>query len=147
MGMYRLEVLKEFPFPDDFNGFFVPESLVWNRIADKYKTRFMNTTIGFKEYLPGGLTKRSLTATFHKSEPTILYCRELSMKKNIGIVQKMKCWINVYRYSFHNRLSVLKELRKETYAAVGIPFAIAGYLVYIKDRVAMFREKLTKSQI
>ncbi len=39
-GFHRTRVLKEFPFPQ-FDGLY-PPSIIWHRIAKKYKTRFIN---------------------------------------------------------------------------------------------------------
>ena len=139
MGMYRLDVLKEFPFPENFEGCFVPESLVWDRIADTYKTLFLNKTVGYKEYLPGGLTRRSLAAGFRRSEPAVLYYREMS-RRPVGIIQKLKCKINVFRYSFHNKLSILKQLNEEGAKVCSLPFVTLGYLAYQKDKRAISRE-------
>lgn len=139
MGMYRLDILKEFTFPENFEGCFVPESLVWDRIADKYKTLFLNKTIGYKEYLPGGLTMRSLAAGFRRSEPAVLYYRELS-RRPVGIIQKIKCGLNVFRYSFHNELSIRKQLNEERSKALNLLFVILGYLAYLKDKRAISRE-------
>jgi glycosyltransferase involved in cell wall biosynthesis len=41
-GFHRTEVLKEFPFPEEIKKTYMPESLVWNRISRKYKTRYVN---------------------------------------------------------------------------------------------------------
>jgi glycosyltransferase involved in cell wall biosynthesis len=43
-GFQRTDVLREFPFPIDVNGL-VPESVVWFRIARKYKTRYVNIAL------------------------------------------------------------------------------------------------------
>jgi glycosyltransferase involved in cell wall biosynthesis len=143
MGMYRLDVLKEFPFPDNFIGCFVPESLVWNRIADKYKTRFLNAIIGYKEYLADGLTKRSIKAVLEKSAPAVLYYKELSHRKSLPLYDRIKSKINVYRYSFHNSLSVLHPLKNERITASGLVFIISGYLMYLKDRITIIKERLS----
>jgi len=137
MGMFRLIVLREFPFPDNFEGCFVPESLVWDRIAEKYRTRFLNVTVGYKEYLPEGLTKRPLKARVAKSEPHVIYYREMAARKSTPFFQKLKCILNVYRYSFHNRLSIIKQIQDDQYVLVSFAFVLFGYIVYLKDRMAI----------
>jgi glycosyltransferase involved in cell wall biosynthesis len=44
-GFVRTDVLREFPFPEPEGVKFVAESLVWRRIAQKYKTRFVNEAL------------------------------------------------------------------------------------------------------
>ena len=41
-GFQRVDVLREFPFPEPPGQRFVPESLVWDRIGRRYLTRFVN---------------------------------------------------------------------------------------------------------
>jgi len=145
LGMYRLDVLKEFPFPEGYEGCFIESSLVWNRIANKYKTLFLNKTIGYKEYLQGGITKRLLKTKFQNSAAAVLYNREFSRIKSAGIIERLKSRINVFRYSYHNKLSISKQLDEEPYILLGLFFAILGYLIYVKDRVEIYREKSQRS--
>ena len=44
-GFLRTEVLSQFPFPTDLRKTCLPESVVWNAIARRYKTRFINETL------------------------------------------------------------------------------------------------------
>jgi glycosyltransferase involved in cell wall biosynthesis len=146
MGMHRLEVLRDFPFPDNFDGCFVPESLIWDRIAEKYRTRFSNHIVGYKEYLAQGLTKRSIKEVLAKSRPAVLLNREMSLRKSLPLLERLKCKANVYRYALHNRMSIVKELAAERFPLLGVPFAVIGYLAYLKDKVAVFREELTTAR-
>jgi glycosyltransferase involved in cell wall biosynthesis len=41
-GFHRTSVLKEFPFPEDAAVRFVPENIVWDAIARKFKVRCIN---------------------------------------------------------------------------------------------------------
>ncbi len=41
-GAHRTEVLRQFPFPEGPDIFFVPESVVWGAVARHYKTRYVN---------------------------------------------------------------------------------------------------------
>lgn len=41
-GFLRLDVLRQFPYPDDVPGNFIPESYVWAQVSQKYKTRHIN---------------------------------------------------------------------------------------------------------
>ena len=52
----KTEVLRKYPFPEFEGENFVPEALVWNRIADSYRMICKNTAIYLCEYLPDGLS-------------------------------------------------------------------------------------------
>jgi glycosyltransferase involved in cell wall biosynthesis len=41
-GCNRTDVLRRFPFPERPRRTYVPESIVWNRIAREYRTRYVN---------------------------------------------------------------------------------------------------------
>lgn len=56
--IFRTELLKKFPFPSFEGEKFVPEALVWNRIATAgYKLRWFNETVYVAEYLPDGYSR------------------------------------------------------------------------------------------
>lgn len=41
-GFLRLDVLRQFPFPEDCSGNFIPESYVWSQVSQRWKTRHVN---------------------------------------------------------------------------------------------------------
>lgn len=43
-GCIRVDILRDFPFPEEIQGY-VPENVVWNRIAERFKTAFINVPI------------------------------------------------------------------------------------------------------
>jgi hypothetical protein len=76
VGMYRTEVLRSYPFPENL-GPFVPESIVWNRIAMQYRGRYINEVLGYKEYLPSGLSARTLRDTVKASRAYAVYLQQV----------------------------------------------------------------------
>ena len=58
LEVYKTSVMREFRFPEIENEKFCPESLVWNRIANKYKLFCFNKVIYYRDYLEGGLTSK-----------------------------------------------------------------------------------------
>ena len=60
-GFHRRDVLKKYPFPERQGQKFVPESVVWNRIARDYKTRFVNEALRIYYHDAGAqLTQKSV---------------------------------------------------------------------------------------
>jgi glycosyltransferase involved in cell wall biosynthesis len=41
-GCLRLDVLRQFPYPDDVPGNFIPESYIWCQVSRRYQTRHIN---------------------------------------------------------------------------------------------------------
>jgi glycosyltransferase involved in cell wall biosynthesis len=60
VGMYRRDVLRDYPFDERWarNGV---EATVWNRIAQEYRSRFINVPIAIVEYQGSGLAARPST--------------------------------------------------------------------------------------
>ena len=44
-GFHRTDLLRQFPFPEDVKRRYIPEGLVWARLARVYKTRFINEAL------------------------------------------------------------------------------------------------------
>lgn len=132
MGMYRSEVLRAFPFPDGFDSLFVPESLVWNRIARRYKTLFINQITGFKEYLPGGLTRGGLTRRLRSAEPLLLYYRELLEHATQG---RFRIRANLVRLSLCSGRSYTPGLLGNAGAAEKLAACFVGRMLHWRDRL------------
>ncbi len=44
-GCLRADVLRQFPFPDDVPGHFIPESYIWVQVSRHYQTRHVNEVL------------------------------------------------------------------------------------------------------
>jgi len=56
--VYKISVLKKYPFPECEGEMYVPENVVWDRIAlDGYQMRWYDKKIYECEYLEDGITK------------------------------------------------------------------------------------------
>jgi glycosyltransferase involved in cell wall biosynthesis len=143
-GMYRLDVLKEFPFPNDENTF-ITEGLIWNRIANQYKTRFINVIIGFKEYLQIGLTNRTLRSKLKTAKYSCLYTREILVtKNNIPAKLWLRLQLNYIRYALHSGIPIRQQFREAPSRLYFIIFFIPGLLLYTRDQFLVFCEKNNK---
>jgi len=87
--IFKLAILKKYPFPRFDGEKFITESVVWNKISlDGYKIRWFNEVIYYGEYLDGGLTKTR--GNFYKnyqgyieSIKVNLQCKELPLKERL----------------------------------------------------------------
>lgn len=130
-GMYRTEVLRAYPFPGGFDGLLVPESLVWNRIARRYKTLFVNEVTGFNEYRADGLTRGGLSRRLRSAEPFLIYYRELLEHATRG---RFRIRANIVRLSLRARRSSARELPGVTGGAEqGLAAAVVGRVLYWRD--------------
>lgn len=136
MGMYRTQVLREELFPDGFDGLFVPEALVWNRISRRYKTLFINQLIGIKDYLQDGLTRRGLGQRLKSADALILYYKELLYHDDKN---RLKLLANIMRLTHHSKRKNKTFLLTEAGVGERLFALLVGRILYLRDR---FKEVL-----
>lgn len=100
--VFRTEVLREFPFPEIKGERFVPEALVWNRIAQKYQLRWFRDVIYYRDYLEGGLTDKIVKIRM-KSPIATTTCYQELCGYEIPFNEKVKAAINYWRFRFCSR--------------------------------------------
>lgn len=96
--VFKTSVLRKFPFPTFPGERFVPEALVWNRIAKQYKLRYTSKKIYCAEYLPDGLTAKIVRIRREAPMGSMTYYSELR-GYDIPFVQKLKASINFWRFA------------------------------------------------
>ncbi|TDA69491.1 MAG: glycosyltransferase [Clostridia bacterium] len=142
-GMNRTDILKQFPFPEDL-GKFVTEALVWNRIAKRYKLRFVNEIVAYKQYQSTGLTASSLSIRARSPRAARLYYQEyVSMDRRLPLGVILRNCANYVRFSLHERIGWREQVS-------AIPSKLAwtaafpiGTALYWRDRAALCREAQT----
>lgn len=136
VGMYRTDVLREFPFPEGRDFRFVTEGLIWNRIAGKYRSRFLNRIMAYKEYLADGLSQQSLTGRILNSASALLYHTELlQMQRRLPVSTLLRSGTNYTRLSLHQQIGVrrlLVDAPRKLLITATLPL---GFLLYLRDRV------------
>lgn len=97
--VFRTKVMREFPFPEVPNERFVPEMLVWNRIATKYKLRYFNRIIYLAEYQQDGITSGIVRARMKSPVASMMTYAEMT-RYDIPLIQKVKAAVNYWRFRF-----------------------------------------------
>ena len=95
--VFKTSVLKEFPFPEIEGEKFVPEVLVWNRIAQKYKLRWFQEVIYYRDYLEGGLTDKIVKIRM-KSPIASTTCYQELCSFTVPLKVKIRSAINYWRF-------------------------------------------------
>lgn len=131
--VYKTEILRAFPFPEIPGEKFCTESLVWNRIAQKYKLRYFYEKIYLCEYLPDGLTASSVKFRRASPQAALVAYSELLHYRNVPVSQKIKGAINFWRFAFAAAgTSFRKKLEMAGFfSLVGF---FPGILMSIRDR-------------
>lgn len=127
--VFRTQVLREYPFPEIAGERFCPEALVWNRIAQKYKLRYFNEVIYFRDYLKGGLTDKIVKIRMESPLASIIHYSELN-SYNIPLGQKLKASINYWRFWF-----CLKQKHKlPVISKIWVWTMPIGFLMHLSDK-------------
>lgn len=137
IGMYRREVLSEYPFPEDL-GWHITPSLVWNRIAACYETRFSNRIWSYTDYQSGGLSARDTELRLRFPQAQLAYWREVAaMPRRMTRSVRYRANANRIRYLLLTGAgpgSLLVDTPTRAWAAAALP---AGAVLYLRDRRRM----------
>lgn len=107
--IYRTEVMREFPFPEDL-GKFVTEGLVWNRIAQRYKVLYVNEILAYKEYQPDGLSVRRFAIGVGAPKAVRCYFKEfVSMRRKLPVTVLLRNYTSYVRFSLHAGVSLREQ--------------------------------------
>ena len=131
--VFKLNVIKKYPFPNFGNEKFCPEALIWQKIDQKYKMLWFSDIIYKGEYIDGGLTANIFKVRKKSPKATCLYYSELS-KYNIPILQKIKAIANYWRFSIYNNIRFSNKVKEVSlfYTFIALP-AIA--ILILKDKL------------
>ncbi len=128
---YKITVLRQFPFPHIEGERFCPESLVWNRIGQKYQLHYANKGIYVCEYLTDGLTASIVRIRMKSPKLATLFYTE-QIKLDIPFKIKIRAAINYWRFSFCTKLPLSEGIRNLGWA--WLPSIIPGFLLYLNDQ-------------
>lgn len=129
LEVYKTSVMREFPFPEIENEKFCPESLVWNRIANKYKLFCFNKIVYYRDYLDGGLTSKIVKIRMNSPIASTMTYAEM-LDYNISLKWKIRSAINYWRFKYCISNKALKAPDVKWYWRL---FQIIGLLMHLKD--------------
>ena len=129
LEVYKTSVMREFPFPEIENEKFCPESLVWNRIANKYKLFCFNKIVYYRDYLEGGLTSKIVRIRMNSPIASTMTYAEM-LDYNISLKWKVRSAINYWRFKYCISNKALKAPDVKWYWRL---FQIIGLLMRLKD--------------
>ena len=133
IALNRLEILRKFPFPEDLSHTMLPESVVWNRIAQDYDTLFVNRRIAVKEYQEGGLTDGSILNSFRN--PLAYRTKAIELlngRREIGASETARAALAVAKCSLRSGSSpwAVDSLGHKILVTLALPF---GGLLLFRD--------------
>ncbi len=133
-GFQRTDVLKQFPNPQIAEETYITESIVWNRIALRYKTRYVNEPL--RIYFRSSAGLGTTLARVRNCQSARFYYQEfVNLDYPIPRVSLLKGYANYVRYSWHAKVSPNGQVRDIPSVAYWITALPVGSLLYLKDRM------------
>ena len=139
IGMIRVDVLRRYPFPEEFGPVWVPEGIVWNRIAADYRVRGVNEVLGFKEYQDDGITKEAKRRPEDAAGPRLMLFSELlglAGARPVPWSVRARAYANLTRYALHDGRSLADAARRAPSRAAWLATMPVGAGLYLRDRRA-----------
>lgn len=127
--VFKTSVLKEFPFPEIEGEKFVPEVLVWNRIAQKYKLRWFQEVVYYRDYLDGGLTDKIIKIRMQSPIASTMCYQELS-DSSIPLTIRFRASINYWRFRLCGSIHPFPKISKIWY--ISFPLGLLMHLIDIQ---------------
>lgn len=138
-GFHLTNVLKEFPFPEQITGTYIPEDLVWNKISRKYKTRFVNESLRIYWIESGSLViggNPARNAIGNRITHLTTLNEEIDWLR-FAPLSFLRSAIHYSRFSFHTGSSISDQFKNLDTAGGKILWLISlplGCLIYLKDK-------------
>ena len=138
-GFQRTDILRRYPFPENLKQTYVPEDIVWNKIARKYKTRFVTEQL--RIYWIEG------PSMVHNQDPgknavggKLQHCDALNNDIKWFRFAPLKFSLSALhysRFSFHTGTGLFAQsgaLENNIAKILWLLMLPMGYLVYLKDK-------------
>ena len=142
-GAVRSDILKEFPYPQFPGERHIRPSILWERIAWKYLTRYVNEVVQLIEYQPTGLSSNRFALRMRNPQG-FRYCYLEQVNERRGAYtskELLDSYIKYIRYSFHSGLGFVaqfKDIRFSWLWLIGLPI---GYSKYLSDQLRLKRSQ------
>jgi glycosyltransferase involved in cell wall biosynthesis len=136
----RTDVLREFPFPVFPGERHIRPSLVWKRMAHRYKFRFINEVIQYIEYQQGGLSADRFRLRMRNPRGFRLFFQEeINLHAEPGERWKKRYhdYSHYVRFSIHSGVGLVRQIRDIDSFWIWILAWPAGTLEWMGDRIRM----------
>ena len=128
--VFLTKILKEFKFPEIENEKFVPEDLIWTRIARKYSTIYINEIIYMCEYLPDGLSMSGKKILINSPKALRILYNE-SLDSSFKIKLRIKHCIQYIIYSLFSHVQIKNIFNESNSKLITVITFPLGYILYI----------------
>lgn len=137
-GFHRTAVMRMFPYPCYEDETVVPDSWLWNQIARKYKTRYVNEVLMVYYQHPESLSANGFVARARNPKGARRYYLDLvSIDYPYPYPALIKGYANYVRFSLHAGVGPAVLLRQAPSSLTCLAAWPLGAALYLRDRRAL----------
>jgi glycosyltransferase involved in cell wall biosynthesis len=137
--VYKTKIMRMSNFPVYEGENYCAEGLMWNRIAKKYKSVFIDECIYLAEYQDDGLSSNSQKLRHNSPSYAQLFYSELLSFENLSFWIRIRTLINLWRFSFNKKKLILFNIKQlNTLSILIMPI---GFFIFLKDRLLLRSNK------
>lgn len=106
----KIDVYKNFKYPEIFGEKFCPEGVVWNRLAMQYDTLYIPKAIYVKGDYDDSITANVYQCLRRNAKGVTLYYKEIVINSHFTFRYRFINAIKFYRYAFYAKVPLFKEI-------------------------------------
>lgn len=133
-GFQRVDILRQNKFPEYEGENFLAEGVVWNQIAQKYKTRYVNQYLGVVDYQEDGLSANSIKLRINNPNGALNYYNSEMVINGIPLIRQIKDNINYIRFSKHAQIPFINIVSNSKNKYITLLTFMLGFALYINDK-------------
>ncbi len=133
----RTDILRKLPFPQFPGEKHIRDSLLWKRISQKYKFRYINEVIQLVEYQPEGLSSNPFLLRTQNPRGFRLYFMEEVNQygKYDNLWKRLDNYGKYVRYSLHSGIGYRQQWRNIDAPLLWLLSIPKGTLVWLRDKI------------
>lgn len=128
---------KVLPYPTFPGERFVPEALLWNRLARDYRMRFFNEVLKLVEYREDGLTAANARVPLLVRNPRGARCyfaEFATLSRLMPFHRLLRAYGSYVRFSLHAKTGFGRIVREAPSKALCVVMFPVGVLVWLRDK-------------
>jgi hypothetical protein len=133
-GFQRTEILRQFRYPQFDGETMIADSLIYHRIALRYKTRYVNEVVQVYHDTPGSWLSNMCKLRARNCRGGRYYYQELiNLNYPMPVAALLQGHANYVRSSFHGGVGIKQQLEGARSLAYWLASFPVGYLAYLND--------------
>lgn len=133
----KTSVLRSIDIPKIEGEKFCAESLFLNRIAKKYNSLYIDKPIYVAEYLPDGLTSKTILNRRNSPTYATLIYKELAEFDCLSFFKRIRTYCNYWRFAFYTKRNLKENFKFINNNLLGIICLFVSLPIIFRDSLVL----------